>query len=96
MPIHVDVRAPTETSQIRRTQPRHASVVLTAEYVQFGFLALVASLSVLRATPMSSPDAATWCAARPRYHPATKGAAGATGATIEAQGAAEVQCKFAQ
>ena len=82
MPIHVDVRAPTETSQIRRTQPRHASVVLTAEYVQFGFLALVASLAVLRATPRVSPDAATWHASRSRYRPATMGAAGATEATV--------------
>ena len=43
---------------------------------------MVASLAVLRATPMVSPDAATWRAARSQYRAATTGAAGATEATV--------------
>ena len=39
-------------------------------------------MAVLRATPMVSPDAATWRAARSQYLAATTGAAGATEATV--------------
>ena len=59
-----DVREPKEASQTPQIQPRHASVVLTTNTVQFGFLALEAALVVLREPPMVAPDGATWWAAR--------------------------------
>ena len=76
------MRERKEALQTPRSEPRHASAALPANTVQLGILGLVATLSVLRAPPMDSPDAPTWWTARPRCVLDTTGAAGAKEGTL--------------